>query len=147
MCTTISGLTGSFIEGFLKFDHSRTWTFSCSFFFLFFGAGDQTQGLALARQVLYRWAKSPTPILLLLILSYWLFKLSSLENTQKGMAAEPKVISFLHSRPHLFGRGQICSLGELFCIKTQRKLPPAHTDLSIQKYPFYLWTQDNIELA
>jgi len=36
-------------------------SYSLFSFFFFLGAGDRTQGLALAGQALYRWAKSPTP--------------------------------------------------------------------------------------
>jgi hypothetical protein len=43
-----------------------------SFFFFFFSAGDQTQGLALARQAFFHWAKSPTPLLgILMVGSLW----------------------------------------------------------------------------
>jgi len=44
------------------------------FFFFFFGAGDQTQGLALARQALYQSSElNPQPLVIFLINSFELF--------------------------------------------------------------------------
>jgi len=53
------------------------WKFIMYFLFLFFfGPGDRTQGLALARQALYHWAKSSTPFSVFLI--FFLFETWSL---------------------------------------------------------------------
>jgi hypothetical protein len=40
----------------------------CIYIYFFFGAGDQTQGLVLARQALFHGAKSPTPVYVFFIL-------------------------------------------------------------------------------